>query len=94
MKEADEDKFPEFLNSLRVSIHASYGSEDLYALSKLMSLSLARSFLVLSTDDELILSSLFSALILVRVLDVKDVSFLELPTEILQLGNLRFLAVS
>ncbi|KAG8369900.1 hypothetical protein BUALT_Bualt14G0061500 [Buddleja alternifolia] len=80
-------------NSLRrVSTHPSYRIRDIYASAEFMSL--ARSFLCIGLASRVILSPVFFALRLLRVLDVLEMVFQEFPTELLQLVNLHYLALS
>ncbi|XP_047972411.1 putative late blight resistance protein homolog R1A-10 [Salvia hispanica] len=90
IRKANEEKFLNVKNCMRrVSVQSSYEMEDVRASPQLMSL--ARSFIC--TDEEII-SPIFSILSLVRVLDVMEMVFEEFPKEILQLVNLRYLALS
>ncbi|XP_057773794.1 putative late blight resistance protein homolog R1A-10 [Salvia miltiorrhiza] len=100
MRKADDEKFlcvknaseVTFSDLRRVSFHTSYGMEDYqYASSEM---SLARSFLVgVSLYMDEVLIPLFFRLRLLRVLNVMEMEFYEFPREILQLVNLRYLAV-
>ncbi|XP_057773790.1 putative late blight resistance protein homolog R1A-10 [Salvia miltiorrhiza] len=97
MRKADDEKFlhvknsPEvtFSNVRRVSFHSEYGMEDGEYASSEMSL---RSFVVCAGRlclDEVV----FSRLILLRVLDLYKTDLDEFSSEILQLVNLRYLAI-
>ncbi|KAI3464152.1 hypothetical protein Pfo_020815 [Paulownia fortunei] len=82
---------PEDTISLRrVSVHSSYRIRDIYDSTELMSL--ARSFICIGHASRVILSPLFFALRLLRVLDVLGIEFHKFPEDILQLVNLRYLA--
>ncbi|KAL0348644.1 UNVERIFIED_CONTAM: Late blight resistance protein R1-A [Sesamum angustifolium] len=76
----------------RVSVHQSYRIRDVYGSTEFMSL--VRSFLCIGLASRVILSPVFSALRLLRVLDVLHIEFHQFPTEILGLVNLRYLAFS
>ncbi|XP_057773759.1 putative late blight resistance protein homolog R1A-10 [Salvia miltiorrhiza] len=102
MRKADDEKFLHvknsaevtFSNTRRVSIDKSYGMEDTYEYAS-SGMSLARSFLFFIEVDQILPPMVFT-LSLLRVLDLlemhKDkIKFLE---EILQLVNLRYLAIS
>ncbi|XP_057771565.1 putative late blight resistance protein homolog R1B-16 [Salvia miltiorrhiza] len=108
IRKADDEKFIHVKNSTeftfsnqprRVSIHTSYGMEDdEYASSSEMSL--VRSFLLLVVLDRNVLPMVFT-LRLLRVLDLLEMNkyeigrrLIEFPEEILQLVNLRYLAIS
>ncbi|KAK4425885.1 putative late blight resistance proteinR1B-16 [Sesamum alatum] len=105
MKKAGEDKFLHVMNRQvhnvpegsfyfprRVSVHPSYRIRDVYGSSEFMSL--VRSFLCIGLASRAILSPVFFALRLLRVLEVLDIKFHRFPTEILELINLRYLAFS
>ncbi|KAL0376416.1 UNVERIFIED_CONTAM: putative late blight resistance proteinR1B-12 [Sesamum calycinum] len=105
MKKAAEDKFLHVKNRQvhnvpegssyfphRVSVHQSYRIRDVYNSAEFMSL--ARSFLCIGLASRVILSPVFSALRLLRVLDVLHIEFHQFPTEILELVNLCYLAFS
>ncbi|KAH6831933.1 hypothetical protein C2S53_012808 [Perilla frutescens var. hirtella] len=103
MRKADEEKFLHVKNARvqklrilysmrRVSAHTSYRIGDMFASAEFMSL--ARSFLCTGLMSREILSPIFFASRLLRVLDVFEMEFPEFPREILQLVNLRFLALS
>ncbi|KAK4405535.1 hypothetical protein Sango_0560000 [Sesamum angolense] len=57
-------------------------------------MSLVRSFLCIGLASRAILSPVFFALRLLRVLELWDIEFHQFPTEILELVNLRYLAFS
>ncbi|KAK4405536.1 putative late blight resistance proteinR1B-12 [Sesamum angolense] len=76
----------------RVSVHQSYRITDVYGSTEFMSL--VRSFLCIGLASRVILSPVFSALRLLRVLDVLHIEFHQFPTEILGLVNLHYLAFS
>ncbi|KAK4425892.1 putative late blight resistance proteinR1B-12 [Sesamum alatum] len=76
----------------RVSVHPSYRMRDLYGSVEFMSL--VRSFLCIGLASRAILSPVFFALRLLRVLDVWDIKFHQFPIEIVELVNLRYLAFS
>ncbi|XP_057773787.1 putative late blight resistance protein homolog R1A-3 [Salvia miltiorrhiza] len=102
IRKAFDDKFlcvkdaPEvtFSNMRRVRIHTSYGmKDDDYASS---GMSLARSFLLFIKLDSFlspILSPMFFTLSLLRVLDLLETYIGQFPKGILQLVNLRYLAI-
>ncbi|KAL2229735.1 putative late blight resistance protein homolog R1B-16 [Sesamum indicum] len=103
VKKAAEDKFLHVKNRQvhnvpegssyfprRVSVHQSYRIRDVYNSTEFMSL--ARSFLCIGLASRVILSPVFFALRLLRVLEVLDIEFHQFPTEILELVNLRYLA--
>ncbi|XP_057771683.1 putative late blight resistance protein homolog R1B-16 [Salvia miltiorrhiza] len=100
IRKADDEKFlhvknsPEvrFCNQLRrVSIHTSYRMEDdEYTSSSEMSL--VRSFLLFVKLDRIVSPMVFT-LRLLRVLDLLEMRKIEFPEEILQLVNLRYLAI-
>ncbi|KAK4422663.1 putative late blight resistance proteinR1A-10 [Sesamum alatum] len=105
VKKAGEDKFLHVKNRQvhnvpkgsfylprRVSVHPSYRMRDLYSSVEFMSL--VRSFLCIGLASRAILSPVFFALRLLRVLEVWDIEFHQFPTEILELVNLRYLAFS
>ncbi|KAL0376422.1 UNVERIFIED_CONTAM: putative late blight resistance proteinR1B-8 [Sesamum calycinum] len=105
VKKAAQDKFLHVMNRqvhnvpegssyfpLRVSVHQSYRIRDVYGSTEFMSL--VRSFLCIGLASRVILSPVFSALRLLRVLDVLHIEFHQFPTEILGLVNLRYLAFS
>ncbi|XP_057773724.1 putative late blight resistance protein homolog R1A-10 [Salvia miltiorrhiza] len=104
IKKADDERFLHvknsteltFSNQLRhVSIHTLYGMEDdEYASSSEMSL--VRSFILFVKLDRNV-SPMVSTLSLLRVLDLLEMSKydeIEFPEEILQLVNLRYLAIN
>ncbi|XP_057771685.1 putative late blight resistance protein homolog R1A-10 [Salvia miltiorrhiza] len=105
VRKADDEKFLHvkksteltFCNQLRrVSIHTSYGMEDdEYASSSEMSL--VRSFLVFVKLDRNV-PPMVSTLSLLSVLDLLEMNNyyykVEFPEEILQLVNLRYLAIN
>ncbi|XP_057773782.1 putative late blight resistance protein homolog R1A-10 [Salvia miltiorrhiza] len=76
----------------RVSVHPSYRIRDVYASTELMSF--ARSFLCTGLASREVLSSVFFGLRLLRVLDILEIKFPQLPTEILHISNLHYLAFS
>ncbi|XP_047948746.1 putative late blight resistance protein homolog R1A-10 [Salvia hispanica] len=91
IRKANEEKFLHVKDSMRrVSVESSYDMEDVCASPQLMSF--ARSFIC--TNDKINISPVFGILRLVRVLDVLDMLFEEFPKEILQLVNLRYLAIN
>ncbi|KAL0457435.1 UNVERIFIED_CONTAM: putative late blight resistance proteinR1B-12 [Sesamum latifolium] len=105
IKKAGEDNFLHVMNRqvhnvregssyfpCRVSVHPSYRIRDVYGSLEFMSL--ARSFLCIGVASRVILSPVFLALRLLRVLDVVHIEFHQFPTEILELVNLRYLAFS
>ncbi|KAL2229736.1 UNVERIFIED_CONTAM: putative late blight resistance protein R1B-16 [Sesamum indicum] len=105
VKKAAKDKFlhvknwqvhnvPEGLSYFprRVSVHQSYRIRDVYGSTEFMSL--LRSFLCIGLASRVILSPVFFALRLLRVLDVLDIEFHQFPTELLGLVNLHYLAFS
>ncbi|XP_073145302.1 putative late blight resistance protein homolog R1A-3 [Henckelia pumila] len=77
-------------NQRRTIIHPTTfkGRADL--LYSTPSLSYARSFIILGKND--LSSPLFLKFRLLRTLDASQVSFLEFPSEILELSNLRYIA--
>ncbi|KAG8369903.1 hypothetical protein BUALT_Bualt14G0061800 [Buddleja alternifolia] len=75
----------------RVNAHPSYRIRDIYASVEYMSL--ARSFLCTGLKSRAILSPVFLALRLLRVLEVIEMEFQKFPTEILQLVNLLYLSL-
>ncbi|XP_047945655.1 putative late blight resistance protein homolog R1A-10 [Salvia hispanica] len=90
IRKAYEEKFLNLKDSMRsVSVNSYSEIEDVRASPQLMSL--ARSFIC--TGEEIIFP-MFSISRLVRVLDVRGIKYKELPEEILQLVNLRYLAFS
>ncbi|KAL0388820.1 UNVERIFIED_CONTAM: putative late blight resistance proteinR1B-16 [Sesamum radiatum] len=105
VKKAAQDKFLHVMNRQvhnvpegssyfprRVSVHQSYRIRDVYGSTEFMSL--VRSFLCIGLASRVIQSPVFSALRLLRVLDVLHIEFHQFPTEILGLVNLRYLAFS
>ncbi|KAL0457434.1 UNVERIFIED_CONTAM: putative late blight resistance proteinR1B-16 [Sesamum latifolium] len=76
----------------RVSVHQSYRIRDVYGSTEFMPL--VRSFLCIGLASRVILSPVFFALRLLRVLDVLHIEFHQFPTELLGLVNLRYLAFS
>ncbi|KAL0376421.1 UNVERIFIED_CONTAM: putative disease resistance RPP13-like protein 3 [Sesamum calycinum] len=105
VKKAGEDKFLHVKNQQvhnvpkglfcfprRVSVHPSYRIRDVYGSLEFMSL--VRSFLCIGLASRAILSPVFFALRLLRVLELWDIEFHQFPTEILELVNLRYLAFS
>ncbi|XP_042051719.1 putative disease resistance RPP13-like protein 3 [Salvia splendens] len=90
IRKANEEKFIHVKDSMRrVSVESSDEMNDVCASPQLMSL--ARSFIC--TNDRII-SPIFCILKLVRVLDVMGMLLEEFPEEILQLVNLRYLAIN
>ncbi|KAK4427725.1 putative late blight resistance proteinR1B-16 [Sesamum alatum] len=104
VRKAREEKFlfvnkwaceylPNGTSSLRrVCSHWSFSISDTYGSMELMRL--ARSFLFIGSISQMILSPVISELRLLRVLDILDITFYQFPEEILQLVNLRYLALS
>ncbi|XP_042047608.1 putative late blight resistance protein homolog R1B-16 [Salvia splendens] len=91
IRKANEEKFLHVKDSMRrVSVESSYEMDDVCASPQLMSL--ARSFIC--TSDKINISSVLCILRLVRVLDVMGMLLEEFPEEILQLVNLRYLAIN
>lgn len=74
----------------RVFLHSSYRIKDIYASEKLMSLT--RSFMSIGLASHAILSPIFFALRLLRVLFMLGMTFHRFPEEILRLLNVRYLA--
>ncbi|KAK4427710.1 putative late blight resistance proteinR1B-12 [Sesamum alatum] len=98
VKKAYEENFlfvkqryiPGDVHSRRVCAHSTRDIDRL-----LNQIPLARSFLVTGAGSQEILSSrVISALKLLRVLDILEIEFPLFPKEILQLINLRYLALS
>ncbi|XP_057772155.1 putative late blight resistance protein homolog R1A-10 [Salvia miltiorrhiza] len=100
IRKADDEKFlcvknaPEvtFSNLRRVSFHTSYGMEYLHDEHASSEMSLARSFVIIGESNQ-ILSPVVFTLSLLRVLDLMEMETSEFPREILQLVNLRYLAI-
>ncbi|XP_057771564.1 putative late blight resistance protein homolog R1A-10 [Salvia miltiorrhiza] len=98
IRKADDEKFLHVKNSTfsnqlrRVSIHTSYGMEDDEYVSS-SEMSLVRSFLLLIKLDRNV-SPMVSTLRLLRVLDLLKIYINEFAEEILQLVNLRYLAIN
>ncbi|XP_042030520.1 putative late blight resistance protein homolog R1B-16 [Salvia splendens] len=91
IRKANEEKFLHVKNSMRrVSVESSYDMEDVCASPQLMSL--ARSFIC--TSDKINVSPVLCMLRLVRILDIMGMLLEEFPEEILQLVNLRYLAIN
>ncbi|XP_047951645.1 putative late blight resistance protein homolog R1B-8 [Salvia hispanica] len=91
IRKANEEKFLHVKDSMRrVSVESSYEMDDMCASPQLMSV--ARSFIC--TNDKINISPVLCMLRLVRVLDVMGVLLEEFPEEILQLVNLRYLAIN
>ncbi|XP_047947904.1 putative late blight resistance protein homolog R1B-16 [Salvia hispanica] len=91
IRKANEEKFLHVEDYMRrVSVESSYDMEDVCASPQLMSF--ARSFIC--TNDKINISPVFGILRLVRVLDVTSMLLEEFPEEILQLVNLRYLAIN
>ncbi|XP_057771639.1 putative late blight resistance protein homolog R1B-16 [Salvia miltiorrhiza] len=107
IRKADDDKFLRVKNSTfcnqlrRVSIHTSYGMEDIDEYASSSEMSLVRSFLLLIELDRNVLPMVFT-LRLLRVLDLFEMNKyhynigieIEFPEEILQLVNLRYLSIN
>ncbi|XP_042047834.1 putative late blight resistance protein homolog R1B-16 [Salvia splendens] len=91
IRKANEEKFSHVKDSMRrVSVESSCEMDDVCASPQLMSL--ARSFIC--TSDKINISPVFGILRLVRALDVMGMLLEKFPKEILQLVNLRYLAIN
>ncbi|KAL0323261.1 UNVERIFIED_CONTAM: putative late blight resistance proteinR1B-14 [Sesamum angustifolium] len=77
----------------RVSSRGPFSSDDAYILSR-EQIRLARSFLLFDNNRQSLASSGVYELRLLRVLDILQIVFKEFPEEILQLLNLRYLALT
>ncbi|XP_057780094.1 putative late blight resistance protein homolog R1A-10 [Salvia miltiorrhiza] len=102
IRKADDEKFLHVKNSTeltfsnqlrRVSIHTSYGMEDIDEYASSSEMSLVRSFLLFVKLDRNVSPMVFT-LNLLRVLDLLEMRKIEFPEEILQLVNSRYLSIN